>query len=486
MDKKIKSLVLDNLYEHVIKRKAMFIPLLCISTFGLVGFVAIDKEAPTIEANSIEVLYGTALDKTMFNISDNRTSLDALDVDIDDSHYTADQLGTYTVDVTATDIFNNSCTKTVQVEVVDKTAPMLSVNADNEGYVINVGVNDSSDITQYLSATDNVDGDVTTFIETDKELDTSELGTQDITVSVSDASGNTTEKTFEFVVKDTVAPTITLTDGSSIDIDYGSDFDYTDYFTASDNYDESVTVDVDSTVNTSEEGTTTLTITATDSSNNQTTETLNVVVKDISAPTIKLSKSKLTLTVGDSFTASKYLKSATDNKDGDLTSDVEISSNVKTSTAGTYSVTYTVSDEAGNTTSKTLKVTVNSKSTSASGVVATALSKVGIGKYASGCTGPTYFDCSGFVYWSFKQNGISIPRSAAAQYSATTRVSKSDLQPGDLVFFKNTAGHSGISHVGIYIGNGQFVHCGSSAYGVVVRNLNTSYWISHWAGGGRV
>ena len=97
MDSNIKTNLLEMMQEHVLKRKAMFIPMLCISTFGLVGYAAVDKEKPVIEANKIEVLYGTKLDKTMFAISDNRDSLDAMDVKIDDTSYYAYQLCIYNV-----------------------------------------------------------------------------------------------------------------------------------------------------------------------------------------------------------------------------------------------------------------------------------------------------------------------------------------------------------------------------------------------------
>ncbi|MCD7950446.1 MAG: DUF5011 domain-containing protein [Erysipelotrichaceae bacterium] len=443
MKSDLKTFILENLQEHVINRKAMFIPLLFVSTFGLVGYAAIDKEAPTIDANKVEVLYGTDLDKTMFSIEDNRDSLDNLDVTIDDSTYDANQLGTYSVEVSATDMFSNTYTKIVEVEVVDKTAPVLSTTG--EGYVIEVAVNGSEDITEYVSATDNVDGDVTAFIETDEDLNTSALGSQTIEVTVADNSGNTTTETYEFAITDTEAPTITLSD-DTVTVDYGSSFDYTDYVTVKDNYDKEVDINVEGTIDTTSEDSQTLTITATDSSGNTSTETLTVNVEDLTAPTITLTKTSVSITTDDSFTASKYLSSATDNKDGDLTDEVEISSNVSTSTAGTYTVTYSVSDAAGNSTSKTLKVTV-SKATS--GIVATAISKLGCA-YKYGATGPYTFDCSGFTQWVYKQNGISIPRTSSAQKAGGTVISLSELKAGDIVW------RSG--HVGIYVGNGLVIH----------------------------
>ena len=99
MESNIKTNLLENLQEQVLKRKAMFIPLLCVSTFGLVGYAAVDKEAPVINSNKVEVLYGTKLDKSMFAISDNRETLDNLEVNIDDKSYDPYQLGIYNVEM---------------------------------------------------------------------------------------------------------------------------------------------------------------------------------------------------------------------------------------------------------------------------------------------------------------------------------------------------------------------------------------------------
>lgn len=483
MDSNIKANLLENIQEQVIKRKAMFIPMLCISTFGLVGYAAVDREKPVIESNKVEVLYGTQLDRSVFTITDNRDSDDAINVEINDKSYDPYQLGIYNVEVTATDSFSNVATKTVQVEVVDKTAPEFEVVGKNNGYVIDVEVNSSSDITKYVQAVDNVDGDVTPFIEASQKLVTSQLGSQTITLSVTDSTGNVATETYEFLVSDSTAPEISYKNGQTVTVDYGSTFDYTKYVSITDNFDKNVpTVQVDGTVNTNKIGTTTLTITAIDSSENETTATLNVKVQDLSAPKITLSKSSVTITKGTSFNAKTYLKSAIDNKDGDITSKVKITNPVNVNKAGTYTVKYTVTDDAGNTSTKSLKVKVEN---SYSGVVASAISRVGC-RYVSGASGPTSFDCSGLTYWVYKQNGITLPRTAAGQYSATTRISKSQLQPGDLVFFKNTAGHTGISHVGIYIGNGVFVHAGTTKTGVAYANLNSAYYVSHWAGAGRV
>ena len=304
-------------------------------------------------------------------------------------------------------------------------------------------------------------------------------------MNVSDAAGNQTQKTFEFYVSDTIAPKIQHKKGSTVTVDYGSKFSYSDYVGITDNFDKKVTsIKVDGKVDTKKIGKTTLNITAVDSSGNESKAKLNVEVKDISAPKLSLSKSSVTITKGKSFSAKKYLESAIDNKDGNLTSKVKISSSVNTDKAGKYTVKYTVADAAGNKTTKTLSVKVENPIPTHAGVASSALSRVG-SRYVTGGNGPRAFDCSGLTQWAYRQNGISIPRTAAAQYGATSRVSKSSLKAGDLVFFRGTTGRGGITHVGIYVGGGRFVHAGTSRTGVTTANLNSSYWSSHWAGGGR-
>ena len=110
-------------------------------------------------------------------------------------------------------------------------------------------------------------------------------------------------------------------------------------------------------------------------------------------------------------------------------------------------------------------------------LVKLAESKLGC-KYVWGATGPNTFDCSGLTSWVYKQMGISIPRTSSAQSKGGTSVSKSNLQAGDLVFF-NTSG-SGVSHVGIYVGNGQFIHAPNKSKPVKYDSLNSSYYSSRY------
>ncbi len=106
--------------------------------------------------------------------------------------------------------------------------------------------------------------------------------------------------------------------------------------------------------------------------------------------------------------------------------------------------------------------------------------------YVGATHGPSSFDCSGFTYWVVKNvMGKDIGTGTWTQTVAGTAVSRSSLQPGDLVFFQNTY-KAGLSHVGIYIGNNQFVHAENENTGVRVSDLNSSYYSSRWYGAVRL
>ncbi len=106
-------------------------------------------------------------------------------------------------------------------------------------------------------------------------------------------------------------------------------------------------------------------------------------------------------------------------------------------------------------------------------------------RYAYGGTSPSGFDCSGFVQYVFRNAaGISLPRVAASQAGAGYAVSMSNLMPGDIVYFAN-GGY--VSHVGIYIGSGQFIHCSSPRTGgVIISSLSQAYYSARYAGARRV
>ncbi|HXM06187.1 MAG TPA: C40 family peptidase [Candidatus Acidoferrum sp.] len=102
--------------------------------------------------------------------------------------------------------------------------------------------------------------------------------------------------------------------------------------------------------------------------------------------------------------------------------------------------------------------------------------------YVFGGTTPSGFDCSAFVQHVFAIAGISLPRTADAQYDVG-KPATGGPRPGDLVFFQTY--ESGVSHVGIYLGRGKFVHA-SSSHGVMVSQLSESYWASRYLGAKRL
>lgn len=112
-------------------------------------------------------------------------------------------------------------------------------------------------------------------------------------------------------------------------------------------------------------------------------------------------------------------------------------------------------------------------------VVNSASNHLGV-PYVWGGTSPSGFDCSGFIQYVFKENGVNTPRTVANMYSSGTNVSSPSV--GDIVFFDTTGGPS---HAGIYIGNNKFVHAGSST-GVTVADLNNSYWNPRYLGAKRL
>ncbi len=106
-------------------------------------------------------------------------------------------------------------------------------------------------------------------------------------------------------------------------------------------------------------------------------------------------------------------------------------------------------------------------------------------RYISGGASPSGFDCSGFTSYVYKLHGITLPRSSTSQAYVGTQLSKADLLPGDLLIFSNTY-KKGPSHTGIYLGNGQFIHASTSTTGVIISDLNSTYYKSKFTYGRRL
>lgn len=121
----------------------------------------------------------------------------------------------------------------------------------------------------------------------------------------------------------------------------------------------------------------------------------------------------------------------------------------------------------------------------ASELVVNAMGFLGVPYQWGGTTAETGFDCSGFVRAIYEQSvGLLLPRKSEQQAAATQRIEKTELQPGDLVFF-NTMRRA-FSHVGIYIGNGKFIHSPRAGSEVRVENMAGSYWQHRFDGARRV
>ncbi|WP_130850761.1 SH3 domain-containing C40 family peptidase [Intestinimonas timonensis] len=143
---------------------------------------------------------------------------------------------------------------------------------------------------------------------------------------------------------------------------------------------------------------------------------------------------------------------------------------------GWYKVTY-----AGNTgyvSSDYITITTEpaTSTSSALGEQIVALAKQYLGTpYVLGGNGPSSFDCSGFTKYIYAQFGYTLNRTATDQLQNGVSVSRDELQPGDLVFFKyNTS--KPVSHVGIYIGNGEFIHASTNRYVVQIDQMNTGHY----------
>ena len=181
--------------KHINGRKEMFIPAVTVLSFLVVGYSALDREAPIVETDTVKLAYGQKLDYSQIIVSDNRDQCEELNIEVDESRLNSNRVGSYNVPVKVTDRFMNETIKEVVVQVVDEVKPVFSVNVQNsnlsyEEDVIKVNVNSSNEIGEYINANDNADGDLTEFIDVLSGLDASVLGEQVVHLGVVDSSGN--------------------------------------------------------------------------------------------------------------------------------------------------------------------------------------------------------------------------------------------------------------------------------------------------------
>lgn len=166
---------------------------------------------------------------------------------------------------------------------------------------------------------------------------------------------------------------------------------------------------------------------------------------------------------------------------GDTVEVLGVASNwYKVSTGGTTA--YISSDYI--TLANQTATSVTSTAYSSSSIVNTAYKYMGV-PYVWAGTSPSGFDCSGLVYYVFGENGISTNRTAASLYSNGYAVDRTQLQAGDIICFYNSS-YSYIGHVGIYIGNNQFIHASSSEGKVTIDSLSSNYYNTHYYGARRI
>lgn len=103
--------------------------------------------------------------------------------------------------------------------------------------------------------------------------------------------------------------------------------------------------------------------------------------------------------------------------------------------------------------------------------------------YRWGGATPAGFDCSGLVFYAYDQTGVRVPRTSVDQFRAATRIPIRDARPGDLVFFREAWT---VSHVGIWLGDGRFVHAPDEGQSVKISHLDEDYYRVRFAGAGRI
>jgi hypothetical protein len=309
----------------------------------------LDTEAPVItiiggstvsvnQGDTYTDLGAAATDNLDGNISANITATSTVDTTT---------AGTYTVTYNVTDAAGNAATPVVRtVTVVDTQAPVISITGSNT-----VSVNQGIAYTdQGATATDNLDGDISANIVATNTVDTTTAGAYTVIYNVSDAAGNAAiSKTRTVTVLDTEAPVITINGNTTVSVNQGAT--YTDLgATATDSEDGNLTNQIVtvSNVNTAVAGAYTVTYDVDDSAGNSaSTVVRTVTVLDTEAPVITITGNS-TVSVNQDATYTDQGATALDNKDGNITNDITENSTVDTTTAGSYSVTYDVSDAAGN------------------------------------------------------------------------------------------------------------------------------------------
>ena len=323
-------------------------------TITIVAPSAEDKTAPEITINGSAT---QSVDLGTEYVDEGAKAIDAVDGDISiEKNGTVDTAtaGKYTITYTATDAANNTATATREVTVIDPapkdtTSPVIKLNGET---AITIAV-DSTYSELGATASDNIDGDISTNISMTGSVDSSKSGTYMIRYSVTDEAGNRTSTTRTITVQnlsDTTAPSIMLNGG---DTEIIINNPYTELgVIATDDVDGNVSVSISGDVDTNTTGTYIITYTAIDKAGNKSTTERNVIVKaappvDTEAPIISLNgESTVTLTIG-----TNYIDAGVSIEDIETDISANLVTNglpIDTSVAGTHTITYNVSDTVGN------------------------------------------------------------------------------------------------------------------------------------------
>ncbi len=316
------------------------------NTAPVITLVGSNPQELTTGGNYVE-LGAIATDNVDGDISSNMV--------IDASSVNLQQAGDYIVTYNVEDAAGNSAievTRVVRVSTAaDTTAPVITLIGGDVDLTVGQAYTE-----QGATATDNVDGDITSnIVVDDSAVDTNTIGSYNVTYNVSDAAGNAAVEVVRTVrvtaAPDTTPPVITLI-GGDVDLTVGQA--YTEQgATATDNVDGNITSNIivdDSAVDTNTIGSYNVTYNVSDAAGNAAVEVVRTVrvsaAPDTTPPVIVLIGGEVNITVGEAYTDPGY--TATDNVDGTITASVVVGGNVNTNTVGVYILTYNVSDAAGN------------------------------------------------------------------------------------------------------------------------------------------
>ncbi|WP_462152936.1 immunoglobulin-like domain-containing protein [Pseudoalteromonas xiamenensis] len=331
-----------------------------------------DAAAPVVTAPAnIDVAAtdaeGTAdTDSTIAAFLTGASALDAVDGALLVTHNAPRvfPLGVTSVTFSAVDKSGNTGTAQATVTVSDKDKPVLTLTG---GTATRVGLGETF-VDPGFSALDNVDGDVTAKVAVSGSVDTSKLGSYTLIYNVSDAAGNSATATRTVSVVDTTAPVLTIPLATTVAATDASGTAATNTLvaaflagaTANDALDGVLAVTNDAPA-VLPLGANTITFEAVDSSGNRASQTAVLTIADQTKPVLTLNGSNaITLAVGEVY--SELGANAVDNVDGDISNKVTVSGTVDSAAVGVYTVTYTVSDAAGNSTSVTRSVSVQDAS----------------------------------------------------------------------------------------------------------------------------